>query len=36
MQVGRDLAAVVGVFLILVAGRSVIGAVVVPRRIRLL
>jgi hypothetical protein len=34
MQVGRDLAAVVGVFLIVAAGWSVIGTVVVPRRIR--
>jgi len=34
MVVGRDLAAVVGVLLIMVAGWSVIGTVVVPRRIR--
>ena len=33
MTVGRDLAAVVGAFLILVAGWSVIGTLVVPRRI---
>jgi hypothetical protein len=34
MTVGRDLAAAVGAFLILVAGWSVIGTLVVPRRIR--
>jgi hypothetical protein len=34
MVVGRDLAAAVGVVLIVVAGWSVIGTVVVPRRIR--
>jgi hypothetical protein len=34
MVVGRDLAAVVGAFLILAAGWSVIGTVVVPRRVR--
>jgi hypothetical protein len=34
MTLGRDLAAVVGVFLIIAAGWSVIGTVVVPRRIR--
>jgi hypothetical protein len=34
MDVGRDLAAVVGVLLIVAAGWSVIGTVVVPRRIR--
>ena len=34
MVVGRDLAAAVGAFLIVAAGWSVIGTVVVPRRIR--
>ncbi len=34
MVVGRDLGAAVGVLLIIVAGWSVIGTVVVPRRIR--
>src|SRR5580692_9732134 len=34
MFLGRDLAAVVGVLLIIVAAWSVIGTVVVPRRIR--
>ena len=34
MVVGRDMAAVVGVLLIIAAGWSVIGTVVVPRRIR--
>jgi hypothetical protein len=34
MFVGRDLAAVVGAFLVLIAGWSVIGTVIVPRRIR--
>jgi hypothetical protein len=34
MAVGRDLAAVVGVFVVVFAGRSLIGTVVVPRRIR--
>ena len=34
MLLGRDLAAVVGALLIIVAGWSVIGTVVVPRRIR--
>jgi hypothetical protein len=34
MHLGRDLAAAVGVLLIIVAGWSVIGTVVVPRRIR--
>ncbi len=34
MVVGRDLAAAVGAFLIIVAGWSVIGTLVVPRRIR--
>ncbi len=34
MVVGRDLAAVVGALLIVVAGWSVIGTLVVPRRIR--
>jgi hypothetical protein len=34
MVVGRDLAAVVGALLILAAGWSVIGTVVVPRRVR--
>ncbi len=34
MGVGRDLAAVVGGFLIIVTGWSVIGTVVIPRRIR--
>jgi hypothetical protein len=34
MGVGRDLAAAVGVLLIVVAGWSVIGTIVVPRRIR--
>jgi hypothetical protein len=34
MSVGRDLAAAIGVLLILIAGWSVIGTVVVPRRIR--
>ena len=34
MVVGRDLAAALGVFLIVAAGWSVIGTVVIPRRIR--
>jgi hypothetical protein len=34
MAVGRDVAAVVGAFLIIAGGWSVIGTVVVPRRIR--
>ena len=34
MTLGRDLAAAIGVLLIVVAGWSVIGTVVVPRRIR--
>lgn len=34
MLLGRDLAAAVGALLIVVAGWSVIGTVVVPRRIR--
>jgi hypothetical protein len=34
MLLGRDLAAVVGALLVIVAGWSVIGTVVVPRRIR--
>ncbi|MGD0313353.1 MAG: hypothetical protein ABSC90_12935 [Acidimicrobiales bacterium] len=34
MTLGRDLAAVVGALLIIIAGWSVIGTVVVPRRIR--
>jgi hypothetical protein len=34
MGIGRDLAAVVGVLLIALAGWSVIGTVVVPRRVR--
>src|ERR1039458_4019471 len=34
MVVGRDLAAAVGALLIVVAGWSVIGTVIVPRRIR--
>src|ERR1700734_3552502 len=34
MVVGRDLAAVVGALLIVAAGWSVIGTVIVPRRIR--
>jgi hypothetical protein len=34
MTVGRDLAAVIGVLLIVVAGKSLIGTVIIPRRIR--
>ena len=34
MVVGRDLAAAVGVLLIVAGGWSVIGTVVIPRRIR--
>ena len=34
MVVGRDLAAVVGALLIIFAGWSVIGTIVVPRRVR--
>ena len=34
MDVGRDLAAAIGALLVIAAGWSVIGTVVVPRRIR--